>query len=873
MHWLVVAARSSQPISAWIDGWEAETSGTSVTPGTRTVRLVNSSDESVFVTLSHTPASRTGGLSGISLDGMPQLPELTAEQPLFFDLEREASTTVGVSVGAPALYVLESTGLLSMSGTLRTQTRPRLDEGVSNGAGRNFRIEQYLREGDYQLTAATQGRSTGHFGVRLTQPTLHDGGEITPGLDARIDLPAGEGVVYRLRVDTPGLYSVDVAREGDTPRCRLETADGWPLRPPGIPASFSHRFSAGEYRLTILPGTTDSRLVTTLREPATTPRREGHGPHALPLDAAVEATWMEPRVEGDAALVRTPDTWTFTLHAPAQTTITLSPEMVGTLWAGEAAVLATEPGQPWSGALPAGEYRMEVRSDRRNHGIPYRLTVATEELTAGRSRACIAPCSVPISVAGSGLVELTSSGRADVRARLYDADEHLIARSDDRPGGWNFQILARLTPGLYRLQVDPVGERSAPVTVDLRQPDEPLLSPLNAPGQVSITPGHDAVLVPISASTSGVMVVGAQADESVGLALEWLDEDVWRVLGETSGTSPRLALPAKPEAAHRLRVWTPDRRGGSVTVSVLAERPARVLESRLRRGVSLPELGGVGLAAVSLSRPGVYLVQTPVTLCSSPGEPCMEAAEGLVALPAGTVTVVGAPQQEVIIERQPLTEGSWWRLALRDVPASWSTPQGTILNGNRNATLVIARANAGQPGLSLDGVQPAISPQAAAAVSLGTPLRFQLWSGIDGTRLIARVRSWRFELPRPDELDWGMSDLSAAPGEAGAWRLPGTQGALRLSLQAGAVAAVRDVDGQIHVRHADGAAIEALLWGAFSELVLLRFKGVFFPEEFLDLGWRGDGLRLSVGLNRSDRSVGCLCVLTSSTVGLSEFLL
>ncbi len=810
-----LSARSDQPLSMWIDGWEASAAGTSVTPGRRRIRLHNSGDGVALVTVRHAPLSTSGGLPRFSMEGLPTFAELTVGEPLALDLGIGGSATAAVRVDEPGLYVLESTGLLALSGTLRTQTSPRLDEQADNGAGRNFRIEQYLREGDYQLTATTRGRSAGHLGIRLTAARLHDGGTLTPGIDGRIFLPAGEGVVYRLRITEPGVYAIAASREGATPRCRLESADGWPLREPGILADFSQRLSPGEYRLTVLPGSVEGRLVTTVRAPTTTPRREGHGPHPLTLDAATAATWLEPRVESGSTPERTPDAWTFSLAAPVQATISLSAGMVGTLWSGDQAVLATEPDGSWRGPLPAGSYRLEVRSARRNHGLAYTVAVRTAELTAGRDRSCTAPCEIPVSVGGSGLVELTSSGSADVRARLLDAQGRLQVRGDDRPGGWNFQILTRLTPGTYRLQVEPVGASSAPVTVSYRQPDEPTLPVLVAPGATTAAPGVDAVLIPLDIPTDGVVVAGASAAESVGVAVEWLSEGIWRVLAEASGTSPRVAVPAVPGSEHRLRVWTPDSRGGEVTVAVDADRLGQRAVGGLERGVRLADLGGVGVAAVRLREPGVFVIEQPVTLCTEPGVACA-LAEGTVALPEGLITLVGAPGDEVVARRAELAGESWRRLSVQE-PAVWRLPR------HGGATLVIARANAGQPGLSLDGAAAAVSRQAAAAVSLdgGAPT-LRLWSGAEGERLIARVRAWRMDLPRAGALSWGAADLSAAAGEAARWSLPGGHGALRLSLQAGAVAAIRDTDGAVHVRHADGAALETLLWGAFTEVVLLN---------------------------------------------------
>ena len=792
-----------ESVGVWIDGWEADPAGSSVTRGLRKIRLRNDGQNTAQLTIKHTPASMVGGLPLISLDNMPDFPDLTAADPLFLDLERDDRATVSVQVAEPALYVLESTGLLALAGAVRTQTLTRLDEGRLNGAGRNFRIEQYLREGEYQLTVSTQGRSAGHLGVQLTQAPLRDGGVVDPGIDARIALTSGEGVVYTLNIPETGVYDVEVVAEGSTPRCRLETTDGWPLRTPGQAADFSHRFEAGEYRLTLLPGSVNTRLVTSLSRPAPAPHREGHGPHILPLDEAISATWLEPRVEEDTIPERTPDRWTFDLAAPAQTTIHLSKEMLGILSSGDEILLQTTPGRTWSGTLPAGSYHLDVRSVRRNHGARYGLTIATTELTAGRSRSCTAPCTIPVAVGGSGLVELSSIGRSDVRARLYDADGTLVALSDDRPGGWNFQILSRLNPGTHHLQVDPVGARSARVTIAMRQPAEPVLAAFTAPGQTTLIPGIDALLVPLTTATDGTLIIHASAEENVGIALEAEIEGVWQVLGEAGGPNARLAVPAVPVAAARC---------------------------------------GEGVAEAASLVQSAYVLGEPSSGRDADWARC----------------------KAVVADRLVLSDDAWRRLAVRGDPATWKLPRA------RGATLVIARANSGQPGLSLDGVTGTVSHQAAAAVSLDEdPPTLRRWSGDKASRLTARVRAWRFDLSRAQDVTWGATDLSAAAGAATRWTLPEGELTLRLSLQAGTVAAVVDRDGRVHVRHADGAAQEALLWGELSEVVLLNPTDgdAFARLEVLPSRLPAPALTPRAPLERQDSRTGLLRVAVPEVGG------
>src|SRR5262249_24143860 len=121
-----------------------------------------------------------------TLAAPPQLAVLSEKRPRFFELQRNADATFLVRAAAPALYRLQSTGLLSTTGTLRTRTIPAFDSAASNGVGHNFFIEQYLREGDYQVTVSTLGRTKGHLGLMLERTQLVDGGALTPGVPAHV---------------------------------------------------------------------------------------------------------------------------------------------------------------------------------------------------------------------------------------------------------------------------------------------------------------------------------------------------------------------------------------------------------------------------------------------------------------------------------------------------------------------------------------------------------------------------------------------------------------------------------------------------------------------------------------------------------------
>lgn len=124
---------------------------------------------------------------------------------------------------------------------------------------------------------------------------------------------------------------------------------------------------------------------------------------------------------------------------------------------GEADARYVPPAREFTSELSPGRYRLEVTCVRRNNRVKYQVGVWPSELLPGLDRTVTPPAAIPISLGKESLVEISSLGSIDVRARLYDADERLVAESDDRPQDWNFQIAARLRAGQYLLQVDPLG--------------------------------------------------------------------------------------------------------------------------------------------------------------------------------------------------------------------------------------------------------------------------------------------------------------------------------------------------------------------------------------------------------------------------------
>ena len=194
----------------------------------------------------------------------------------------------------PALYEVASTGLLTVTGNMRTRTITSLASGDANGVGQNFALRPYLGVGEYQLTVATRGASAGHLGLMLRQTELRDGGVLRNGIPGRATLAAGEGIAFRFSISEAGQYRLQGMGEGYTYRCRLEDADGWPVTRPDTDADLKLRLLPGSYRLVLLPRATPAKAVALIERIEKAKVGKGHGPEALALGKAVSHVWSEP---------------------------------------------------------------------------------------------------------------------------------------------------------------------------------------------------------------------------------------------------------------------------------------------------------------------------------------------------------------------------------------------------------------------------------------------------------------------------------------------------------------------------------------------------------------------------------------------------
>ncbi|MCB9554090.1 MAG: hypothetical protein H6705_19865 [Myxococcales bacterium] len=518
-----------------------------------------------------TPPPAATPLPDERLEALPAFPLLTAAEPARADLERNAEKTWTLRVEKPALYTLESTGLLATGGVLRTRTRVDFAREQTNGVGRNFRVSRYLGAGDYQLTVSTKGASAGRLGVRLETTALIDGGALRVDVPARRTVPAGRAVAYDFEITEAGRYRLRSVGRGHTFECRIEDAAGWPVTDPVLRCDETRLYTPGRYRVIVLPTAVETQRLTRLVRVRDAERFTGHGPHPLPARTVVQHVWREPVDGGE----RVPDWWDFTLPADSPVTIALSDEVHGELLRrGGGAVGQVERiagGRDTALELTAGDYRLVVRGARRNDHVPYSVTLTPARLMAGQRVEFYPPEKIEVAVGAAGLYELTSDGATDLRGRLIDASGAVVAFDDDRPDGWNFRIAERLAPGRYTLVVDAPGDTDGRSTVTMEAPTAVEGAPLALGEARELVPDGASHYLPLPlAKAPPVLVARASSTQNVGLAIEAAAPGSWRTLASETGTAVTVAARPAAGVALRLRVWSLDQRGLPVTVTARA---------------------------------------------------------------------------------------------------------------------------------------------------------------------------------------------------------------------------------------------------------------------------------------------------------------
>ncbi len=775
-----------------------------VGPGDHEVSVTNKGAHTAVFLLSFAAADRLPGAAPAYLptsvtSAFDQFDILTDKSPLFFDLDRGESKTVLLEVAAPALYRIETTGLLATSCTIRTRTRTSLFEDAGSGAGRNSLIQTYLKPGEYQVTVQARGRSKGHLGIEASQMNLLEGGPLRIGGETREKIPAGAAVAHPFTILERGTYLLSTVGVDKTFNCRIEDPDGWPLLRPGLPARVTREFSPGTYGYVSLPCDVETLRDTRLERVETAPKIEGHGPHPIVLNGRVENVWHEP-AKGEP---RERDVYDFTVPAEVTATIGLGEAQMQAYLrerngSGGLETIAEVPaGKGWSGKLSPGDYRIEAECSRQNDLLPYAVSVSVRELVPGLSKGVSVPADLLVSLSKAGLVDLSSAGNLDVRASLYrDSDGALVAEDDDDYDNWNFRIDKRLQPGRYTLRVEPVGGGSGNVTVAMATPEEVTRKSMEIPAERKIDLEGKINVFPLPPVPVGaVLAVSASGDSSIGLAVEKAGADGLRTLAARSGRSCEALVALAGGAGYQIRLWSRDHQSESAMLRIGLAKASVAAESSsgesLRISPSLVAGMEVAVAAFRAGSPGTFEVEPSSGLLFGQGQDSELATPPLpfVALRGGenflALKTRGSEEARVRLIRRRLEPGPEGALP---VGVAGGAGQWIDVSGaGDEITLLTATSDGGVPvcdfapkggvadGPVQSGVFDFFSNGCVSAV-VGDPRpRARIWRATAGAAALppVRVGCRRFRLPQSmPPLAFGLDSASVEPGGCVGFSLP-----------------------------------------------------------------------------------------------------
>ena len=727
----------------------------------------------------------------------PVLPPVQPGTPVYVDLARQQSMTFALPVGQDALYQFQTTGLLETGGAIRTRVNPSLAQAEGNGVGRNFLLQPYLREGDYQLTIQAQGNTAGHAGISVAATPVIDAGILDPNRPARLTLEPGQAAAYRFHIATDGTYHIFTLGLGHQFAMRLEDKDGWPLITPGGTADATMDFAPGDYRMILLPGVVENRAVTMLAPILPPAAYQGHGPFTVAFGQNMQNRWLEPA----SGQPRVPDRWNFSLPAAATVTITIDNGIRAELHNAAGGPPLAVTGNSWTGPLPPGDFFIAASAAVPDNRVDYDLTVSTAQLIPGQNQNVQAPATIPVSLGGAAQYEISSFGGQDVRASLYDAAGHLVAANDDRDNDWNFLITGAFPPGAYTLQVDPVGTDNAQTTVSIAAPAPVEDSALALDTSRSLTDGLVHVLPLVALPPDSLLLAGASAAVPVKLALEANQGNGWQTLAQTGGINPYLAVPPAAGATYRLRVWPEDHGATPITVTTQAETGPAASVSSLQNGLTLnrASLGGeqLGWARITLPAPEILQIADPTSTLrwsSQAGVPLTHGKLDTFAT-AGTSLWITSPTPGTVTAQPADMLHQQIRLSL---------DQGQNLNLKLPAApgfaLWTAQAQGGQAGIAVDGgAGPRLMAISAGGGPFTQAVAFQpsglldptlhLWqAGAPVDALPLTLQRTGFAAVQKFAAGFGETDGTIAAGASASAGLPSGDKRLSLSLPAGIVA-------------------------------------------------------------------------------------
>ena len=469
---------------------------------------------------------------------------IVSDKPIFENFDRMEKKSFLLRVKEPGLYRIETLGRLAFRIKVRTRTRTSLFNAKMNGIGRNALVQQYLKPGDYLVSAQTQGESRGRACIRLKRTELGKPEELLiKGANSSF-VKADAAICYNFTIKNAGIYHVETYSLGKHIMHRIEDNEGWPLYVPGKYRAIERYFDKGTYTYYSLPIEIDSQRLTFIYKKPKKRIISGKGPHILELNKSIDNIWLEQTG-------RAKDIYQVKIPALAEFSLNVTNNMKASIYLKhDKNVKETKSGK-WSGKLSSGIYEIRVISSEKNNKVPYTITLQTKYLIPGlKQKIYHLPATLNVSVSKDVFVDISSFGQTDVKAYLWDKDSNtLITSNDDKPNDWNFKFSCRLKSGLYKLKLVSVGTSSKPFEVKMDQRDYKELKKVNIPFTLNEKLGKEVLQIPFSTCENESLInFNTKSSENIKLAI--MKGDV--LIAEGKG---RIYIPLPSKKNYVLYVW------------------------------------------------------------------------------------------------------------------------------------------------------------------------------------------------------------------------------------------------------------------------------------------------------------------------------
>ncbi|MEJ2420222.1 MAG: hypothetical protein P8018_00570 [Acidobacteriota bacterium] len=576
-------------------------------------------------------------------------PVVTEQKPYFFNIPRGGQKTALLHIDTPALYRIETTGLLKTACTVRTRTQTHLFSNQAGGIGRNCLVQQYLNPGDYQVTVTALGRSEGHAGLRVRRTELIQGDDLVLGSLVKDRVPPDAAVVHHFKIADPSAsYRVKTLGLDKRFRCRIEDSGGWPIMSPTAFANQVLKCPAGLYSMMTLPYPVQTTRLTSFEKLKKKTSVSGRGPHRLEINEPLENTWRMAKEKGAA------DTYLFRIPAKLDVTLSLGDTlMMAEIQRKENGayrnVSEVWPRRTWKGTLAPGSYRLAVRCSRKADLVTYPVRLETHELADGVSLNVSVPSTVKVSLASESIAKLSSYGDVDTRARLLELPgRELVASNDDAYHDWNFLISRRLPAGRYLLQIAPAAGGTGRTRVSMQVSEEREEPALSLPADQVVRLKNRIASFPLTIpAASGLLGVRTEGNGSFGLIIE--DKKAkGKILAQDVGHNCEINIPVHGGARLQVKLWSSDDQALSAKLKVDFKTIPVTPLAAWTAGAAPRTLTFNGeelsLARVSGPRPGTFHI-TPyrgLSVSNHFGKP-MRAASSLLSLARGDAWFMWRP--------------------------------------------------------------------------------------------------------------------------------------------------------------------------------------------------------------------------------------